>query len=368
MSGTSSASTAGVSARDQVTAEWLGNVLGEAGFDRPRVRGFSIAPVGTGQAAEACRILLEYDDPHPDLPRSMVAKFPSDNPASRQSATQGGIYMREVRFYQDMQAQCTIKTPRCYHAWIEGNGPEFALLLEDLAPASQGDQIAGCDEHVARKAVLELVGLHAPTWGKTALLEADWLSYASAPDRAKWVMAQIYKKGLPHFMERCAGGLEPEEVRLMERLAQVEDYPSEFPRLKTWCINHNDFRLDNFLIDESRTPMALDVVDWATVGAGNPMRDMSYFLGGCLLPDQRLALEKGLVGEYHDALTAAGVSDYSWEACWSDYRQSSFHGLMNAVAAMVFVTRTERGDKLFTVMAQRHLRQALELGAEEFVR
>ena len=38
----------------------------------------------------------------------------------------------------------------------------FELLMEDLAPAVQGNQITGCDANQARTAVMELAKLHAP--------------------------------------------------------------------------------------------------------------------------------------------------------------------------------------------------------------
>ena len=43
--------------------------------------------------------------------------------------------------------QADYQPPRCFcEVW---GGPEFMLLLEDLTPAKQGDQLAGCDAGVA---------------------------------------------------------------------------------------------------------------------------------------------------------------------------------------------------------------------------
>jgi len=351
----------------QITPEWLEGVLSGAGFDAPRILGLSVAPVGTGQAAGCYRIKPEYADGGSGLPRSIVAKLPSEDEGARAGNSSSGTYLREIMFYSHLQDQFSIRTPRCYLAQGNADASRFALLLEDMAPAAQGDQIDGCGEDLARAAVLELVGLHGPSWGNPAILELDWVRYTADPGRAKMVMEWIYRPGVAPFIERCSMGLEPEEVALAERVARSALLPSECPVVATKCLTHNDYRLDNFLFVPEDAAATLRVVDWATYGAGNPMRDVSYFLGGCLLPELRARIEQDLVREYHEALKAAGVADYSWSDCWDDYGRAAYHGLMMAMAAMVHVKQTERGDRLFAVMAQRHARQILDLGADRFL-
>lgn len=355
-----------VSSIEQISTDWLERVLSAAGFDDPTILGFATQRVGTGQAAICCRITLQYKNPDPRLPASIIAKFPAEDASSRNAGKEKKTYVREVNFYRYLKPKFSIQTPGCYFAQIDGDGPDFALLLEDLTPAEQGDQIGGCTPELAHSAVLGLVGMHAPSWNNTAILGLDWLAGASQPGRSKAIM-QLYRDGLPYFMERCIDGLAPDEIALMRRIAEVDDYPSEYPVLRSYCLTHNDYRSDNMLIDERHMPPNMHVVDWQTLGVGNPMKDVAYFLGGCLLPDQRAALEHDLVRQYHEELVAAGVADYAWDECWSDYRRAAFHGIMTAVAAMRFVTKTERGDRLFAIMAQRHARQVLDVKADEFL-
>ena len=56
---------------------------------------------------------------------------------------------------------------------IEGEGPEFALLLEDLAPAKQGDQLAGCSAEVAEEAGLTLEKADPSVLGRAKRVEID---------------------------------------------------------------------------------------------------------------------------------------------------------------------------------------------------
>jgi aminoglycoside phosphotransferase (APT) family kinase protein len=105
------------------------------------------------------------------------------------------------------------------------------------------------------------------------------------------------------------------------------------------------------------------VLDWQTATLGPGVTDVSYFLGAGLLTEPRRQHEESLLRRYHERLLSHGVHDYSWEACWQDYRLYAPQGLIQAVCAAMQTMRTERSDQLFTTMAERHGRQMLDLGA-----
>ena len=48
-----------------------------------------------------------------------------------------------------------------------------------------------------------------------------------------------------------------------------------------------------------------------------------------------------------------GVTDYGAERCWNDYRYALFQGPFITVLGAFVGQRTERGDRMFTVMADR---------------
>ena len=126
-------------------------------------------------------------------------------------------FLKEVRFYQHLQPRLSIRTPRCYFADIEGQGPDFVVLMEDLAPAVQGDQLAGCNARVARAAVLELVGLHAPSWCDGSLKAHDWIRDAEIVDSA--ARAAMYREQLPGFLDRYGAHLADDEARIISQVA-----------------------------------------------------------------------------------------------------------------------------------------------------
>jgi hypothetical protein len=349
---------------ETIDADWLTERLREAGHATARVRDFTSTRVGTGQIGKCIRFGLDVEGGSAQTPRSLIGKFPSDDPVSRQTGVLLRNFIKEVSFYRELDSRLTISTPRCYYAAIEGEGPEFALLLEDLAPAEQGDQLTGCSVEVARAAVVELVGLHAPSWCDQALRGIDWLGEPN--ETTAELVRALYRAQLPGFLQRYAGRLAPDEAAIIERVADSKGPPFEILS-DPFSLVHVDYRLDNLLIDSRTKPPRISVVDWQSITLGNPLADVAYFMGAGLLPDERRRAENDIVRAYHDALGRAGVENYPFERCWLDYRRGSFAGFAVTVVASMMVQQTERGDAMFVAMARRHSRHALDLGAEEFL-
>jgi len=349
---------------ETITASWLTARLREAGHAAAAVRAFRRTRIGTGQIGKCIRFDLEVEGGDATTPRSLVGKFPSDDPMSRQTGVQLRNFIKEVSFYRELRSRLTIAAPRCYFAAIAGEGPEFALLLEDLAPRRQGDQLAGCSVAVARAAVLELVGLHAPSWCDATLLGIDWLGEPNEPT-VEMVRA-LYRAMLPAFLDRYAARLAPDEAAIIARVGDSTGAPF-VPFPEPFALVHVDYRLDNLLIDATTEPPRVAVVDWQSLTLANPLQDVAYFLGAGLLPADRRRAEGDLVRAYHEALCRAGVTGYAFDRCWEDYRRATFAGFVVTVVASMMVEQTARGDEMFVVMAQRHSRHALDLGAGELL-
>ena len=77
---------------------------------------------------------------------------------------------------------------------------------------------------------------------------------------------------------------------------------------------------------------------------------------------ERTVAEAGLFDHYLAALAQHGV-EADRSAAWSDYRVYALSGVMMAIFASMNVERTQRGDEMFAVMAERPARQALVLGS-----
>jgi hypothetical protein len=349
---------------DALTPEWLSAVL-RAGGTLPAgaaVARVDAQPLGTGQMCDSVRLALAYDG-DVDAPGTLVAKLPAADETSRNTAVAMRSYEKEVRFYRELDADLAIPTPTVYHAALdETDIARFVLLLGDLAPAAQGDQLVGCTPDVAACAIAELVGLHAPRWADPTLAAIEWLH--GDRETAVAMMSMLMPTLWSGFTERYAADLVPEVLEAGEVLfANIAGYlaPTGGPE----TIVHGDYRLDNLLLhDDGRVA---GVVDWQTCAVGPALSDVSYFVGAGLAIEDRRAHEDALVRDYHGRLVSAGVTGYGWDECWTDYRRGTFAGLLMAVVASMLVERTARGDEMFLTMASRHARHVLDLDAAPLI-
>ena len=356
---------------DELDAAWLTNALHSAGFGAVEIAEFDCAPIGNGQTSTAVRFELSYSQPVSNAagrpaPMSLIGKLPSGNVMTRSFAVQQGMYLREVDFYRRLCSRVTIRVPACYLADMDTDGAGFVLLLEDMGAAVVGDQLEGCSVELARAALEELVGLHVPTWCDALLREAPWMR-DRGPSADYEQLQQSYRVLMPEFLVRFGGNLEPAERDLFIQLGKSRTLPASRPFTDVFSAVHFDYRLDNLLFGAGQQAGEVTVLDWQTVRIGEPLTDVSYFLGGSMTTEVRRTVEEDLVRSYHQAICAAGVEDFSWADCWESYRRAAFHGFFMAVFVSVYIERTERNSALLAVGAQRHARHALDLGAAEFL-
>ena len=175
---------------------------------------------------------------------------------------------------------------------------------------------------------------------------------------------------LPGFCDRYGARIGPDAVAAAQWLSnKLLDLRSGLADLSeiALCVTHNDFRLDNMLFGMDPDTPALTTVDWQTLSAGYGPVDIAYALGSGLLPELRERHEQQIFERYLTCLgTVAGSKVGEMTATmrgqlWDAYRLGSTSGLAMAVIASMIVVRTERGDEMFSVMAERHAAQMAAL-------
>jgi hypothetical protein len=391
---------------------WLQEMLALNGLSGTAVHvaSFEQKRIGTGQIGQNVRITFTYDSVADaavaGAPKTLVAKFVSSDAASRGAGLALGNYEREVDFYRDfapvLRSATTsesglgtsleessengasipaMNVARCWAAEFDADSQTTILVLDDLAPAEQGDQIAGCSVDDARTAVLQAAILHAKFWESPLLTSTPWLKDPLDPERAAMLDGML---GMfwPAFKERYADRLTDAMCTLGDRISTTASR-WVLARTGPFTLTHGDYRLDNLLYSpapastssapsapsaDGHAPGSFAVaVDWQTPAIGMGGIDIGYFVGAGLLAEDRREHERYLVNLWHHHLCTYGVTGYSTENAWDDYRHGQFSGFIVAVVASMITERTERGDEMFWAMAGRHLTTALETDAADLL-
>lgn len=346
----------------EVDAEWLSTTLVSAGvLLSGHVTSVRAQRIGTGQAADSYRLTPSYAGG--TGPRTLVAKVTSTDARSARTGAYG-LYEGEVRFYEELATTLPVRTPRPYASEFDPGTGRFVLLLEDLAPAVGVDQIDGMTVDQAALALEQAAGLHSASWHDPDLAARPWLS------RVRNGMLQI-ADALPGLGAKLsatfADVLDASDLAVALQLLDLIDPLKSVLDTRT-ALWHQDFRADNLLFDARGGEVPVAVLDWQTVTFGPALADVALLLGGSLPVEDRRAHEVDLVRLYHEALTAGGVSSYSFDDCWLDYRTTAVAGVFNGINGPVQVRRTQRGDLLWASWLHRHCAHASDLGTLDLLR
>jgi hypothetical protein len=338
-----------------ITAGWLEQALLNNDIET-KIKSFAVETVGTGQLGETRRFIIKYsDDTSPNLPKTLVGKFPSDNKVAAATGKDMGFYRGEVMFYRELASKTKTKTPICYAAEIDSDN-NFVLLLEDLAPATAGDHMAGCSVENARLALKEGALLHAAFWEDSELEKKSWLY---VPEGAQgFYTTDLIETSWAYFRANFASQMDPEVISLCDKYVSSHESWNQ-PRKGPKCFSHNDFRADNMLFGEKK----VTVVDWQTSNYLATGMDVAYFIGSAFDRETRRSVERDLLKEYHQTLVSEGVSNYDLNQLQNDYMHYSFAVLAVAIAAVVIVKRSNRGDQLFMKMVTDGAYQAIDNNA-----
>ena len=344
---------------EDVTPSWLASVL------NTDVRGVDVTPIGTGQTGATYRVVATYAAEQSDLPTSFAVKLSAQDDAVRERVALG--YRSEVEFYSQIADKMAIPVPRSYHTEISEDGADVVLLLADMAPAVQGDQIAGCSPAEAQLAVEALAGLHGPSW-----CDPQWMDLPAivmpkpGDDDAAKGLGDISRMAADIVIDRLGAKIAAEDQEtLVAAMSLVTPWLKAEP--KRYALMHGDYRLDNMLFDPDRT--RITVVDWQTVGIGSA-RTRSRLLHRDQ-PRARDALgdrTRSRRARITDRCSSSASTGYDIDTCWRDYRLGVVQVPLLVALGTAFASTTERGDDMMMAMLSRGCRAIRELETLELIR
>jgi hypothetical protein len=341
---------------------------------------------GEGFLGAIARLRLDYEGDAGNAPASLIAKLPTPVAENRTLGEVLGAYWREIHFYEEMARDFPVRVPAVYWSdltpdpmrerqdevvakldklpgWLVGammwgagrivkrNAHRYALLIEDLAPAETGDQLAGADPATCARVLDVAATVHAHFWQKPVLQERFWLARREVGPR---IRHRLYWNARKEFRRRYPDLIAGERLRIVDwleenSLALNHALHRDEPRTLVHC----DLRFDNvFFAPEGEVILG----DWQLVGVGSAAYDIAYLLSSALHANTPADETGGLLRHYHERLEERGVRDYPFEDFLRDYRR----GLLSVLQILASTDTVDlsagsenRGDDLMHAWTDR---------------
>ena len=227
---------------------------------------------------------------------------------------------REVAFYQHAAPLMPAgSVPRCYDAAFGGG--RFHLLLEDLSethalitPWPLPPTDLECEHIIDAWATFHAFWWRHPSLGREvgAFLDAAALATLTVEHRERFA----------RFAAALGDRLWPAARAIYARVDGARDRLITPARLyANYTIGHGDAHVWNLLYPKDAAG-GIRLIDWDTWRIGRAAADLAYTMAVHWYPERRARLEAPLLERYHAGLSARGVTGYSLERLWEDYRLS----------------------------------------------
>lgn len=350
-----------------ITPQWVEGVLRGSGNleDGISVTGVTTERIGEGVGILSIlqRIVPSYSGASQKGPKSIVVKYPTDDPTQRFTADALAFYIRELVFYKECAPDAPFRTARCYAQAIASDNTDFTIAMEDISGFRSLNQLEGVSLDESRVLLESLADFHAMWWGSPKLQNYVEVFQPLNNPVYNAVLPMLWTSGWPH-VEEHAGHLLPESVREIGGM-WAEKVPWMLDTLMsptTMC--HGDYRADNLMFDGSK-PVA---IDFQIVGTGSGIYDVGYFISQSIATDVRRGHDRELVDTYLDRLESHGI-EIDRDEAWRQYLVCiSFCVTYGVTTFGGYTEQNERGQKLLTDMLLRALNCVADNNALEVLR
>jgi Ecdysteroid kinase-like family len=354
---------------DELDAAWWTAAMRSRGAigAEAEVTAFEAEPIGVGVGILSLlwRVGLNYDG-GPAGPATAILKVPHTVAGARETAHAFNFYGREVGFYEQVGPRTPLGTATCYGSNFDPATKDFVLVLEDVGGRRQFDQLDGCSIDDALVAARQLAAHHARWWEDEEIIAADWTVRTCDPPNPQ-ALPPTLRQSWPmiegEFAHLLPGPLLDAARRMPDACGALLERLSEPPM----TLLHGDYRLDNLFFDPDDAEHPVVAVDWQICGLGRAPYDIAYFMSQSLTPEDRKAADEPVLRAYHDALAAAGVTGYSWDDCWEDYRVATLFCACYPLNAGALDLVNDRAVALFEAMLTRSAAAILDLDALELM-
>lgn len=304
----------------QITFEWLHEVM-NLGLYGMNAIGFSEMTGHNPDLSQLFRGQIKYHsrtDAHPD---TIIVKIPPEDKLVRLREAAYGPYVGELGCYRLLAEFYGGPIARMFGAVENPAEKTVAFVFEDLGELPAGQKYARVDLQVA-KLTLDFMGTyHARYWDDEELgrqpwiRDADWSFLFNQDPLDSTIGWQVIRDD-DRFEK--SGGLVVAGEYLGPRLNDLRVALRSRPNTLT----HNDFHQGNVLLRQSPTGPTPVIIDWQLPAFAGGTNDLAKFMMTAVPFEILAENEHALVAHYVDVLKANGVTDYSVDECWRDYRRA----------------------------------------------
>ena len=339
---------------EQVDAAWMSEALGRSIAD---VNHEQIG-VGIGVSSAVYRTSLSgFDSP------TLITKLPALAEEAVFTSSVLRMYIREVRFFQNLAQDSPIRVPRGYYGAVDEETSHFVQLMEDMGSLRIVDQNEGMNIDDSRQAVDELALWHAQWWGKADPIVERGDSVCLSDPVYPAVLPMVFAEGWEKVNNEMT--IAPEILAVgpawTDKLEWMLGSLSGAPN----TITHGDYRADNILFADDGSVVLLD---FQLTGRGSASYDLAYFITQSLEPDLAATHETELFNRWRDGLIAAGVPEGETVGLWERYREAAYFCLVYPIVASRGMDLTdERQYELIDNMNSRFARAVDQLNLADLL-
>ena len=296
-----------------ITAKWMTDILQANGCLKLgsildlRLVPLSDVPFG---APKIRKLEIDYSEGSVcDIPNKVILKIA---PKEKEFF----IYTRIVEWMGKVPA------PRCYLAQQSDDKSQALFILEDLSDTHfQTEWPVPPSLELCEMAIDCLASFHA-FWWNDLRLETEFREKVTKGNYWTGRINEAIEK-LPAFLDFIGDRLSAERKEIYGKILTSSNHhwtPDSTRNAKTFL--HGDIHFWNFLFPKDPSRNEIRILDWNSWDIGNGTNDLAYMMGLHWYPDLRQRREQHLLKRYHNNLLKQGISNYSWDDCWLDYRES----------------------------------------------
>lgn len=249
-------------------------------------------------------------------PVAMILKFPRPDRLGKRLALYSRREFEFYRFVAPRMAQAP--AAQCYDTAFDATSGGYHFLMEDISATHTHSRNPVPPSTPDCERIVEcLARLHAAWWNDARLGTDFGKPFLDEQGSKRIISIAPHTHRLLAFLgDRASASRRKVLLDLCAAVPELLQRQAAGPL----TITHGDAHGENFLFAPGSTDCRL--IDWECWEVGPATDDLAYMMAVRWFAQRRQLLEQKLLRRYHEALVAAGVADYSWDSCWSDYRLS----------------------------------------------